>query len=354
MNRLFRQIILLLTGCIILVTHTACVREEEFQNDYEGNFDALWRCLDHNYCFFEYKKEVYGLDWDSIYPIYRTRINKHMSQKQFFEVCCDMLSELKDGHVNLYSPEDVGRNWSWKEDYPANFNDSVHQLYLGKDYKIAAGLKYRILEDNLAYVYYESFTSSIGDGNISAMIDELRTCNGMILDVRSNSGGNLTYATKLASFFTNEKKLVGYMAHKTGIGHNDFSKPLAEFIEPAYGLRWQKTVVVLTNRSCYSSTNTFVRNMRVCPQVTIMGDKTGGGSGMPFTSEMPNGWLIRFSACPMFDHEMKQIEFGIEPDIKISMKQEDLKKNKDTLIEAARTFLTKKFADSKKSTTFVI
>lgn len=60
---------------------------------------------------------------------------------------------------------------------------------------------------------------------------------------------------------------------------------------------------------------------------------------------MPNGWLVRFSACPMYDADMQQIEFGIEPDIPVSMNLEDLKKNKDTLIEAARSFLTQKFAE---------
>lgn len=344
MNKIFQILKIISLPCLLLL-QSSCIREEEYQNDPMGNFEALWKCLDQNYCFFDYKKEVYGLDWDSLHTVYRSRISNGMSQQQLFEVCCDMLAELKDGHVNLYSSGDVGRNWSWHEDYPSNFNDSVQKLYLGTDYKIASGLSYRILEDNIAYVYYESFSSSIGDGNITAMMNELKTCNGMILDVRNNSGGTLTNATKLARYFTNEKRLVGYIAHKTGTGHSDFSTPYAEYIEPANGLRWQKPVVVLTNRSCYSSTNTFVRNMKACPQVTIMGDRTGGGSGMPFTSEIPNGWLVRFSACPIYDADMQQIEFGIDPDISVNMSLEDLQRNKDTLIEAARSFLAQKFAE---------
>ena len=159
------------------------------------------------------------------------------------------------------------------------------------------------------------------------------------MDVRNNSGGTLTYAERVAQRFTNEKRLVGYIAHKTGAGHNDFSSPEAEYIEPSDGIRWQKKAVVLTNRACYSATNTFVRDMRECPLVTIMGDRTGGGSGLPFSSELPNGWAVRFSACPMYDAAMNQIEFGIEPDTCVSMKKEDLARNKDTLIETAREFL---------------
>ena len=103
---------------------------------------------------------------------------------------------------------DVGRYWSWHEDYPSNFNDSIHQIYLGTDYRIAAGMYYKILDDNIGYIYYESFSSGIGEGNLDEVMYYLRLCNGLIVDVRNNSGGTLTYAERLAERFTNEKRLV--------------------------------------------------------------------------------------------------------------------------------------------------
>ena len=59
---------------------------------------------------------------------------------------------------------------------------------------------------------------------------------------------------------------------------------------------------------------------------------------MPFTSELPNGWSVRFSAGPHFDAQKKHNEFGIEPDIQVDMLQEDEMRGKDTLIEIARRF----------------
>ena len=93
--------------------------------------------------------------------------------------------------------------------------------------------------------------------------------------------------------------------------------------------------MVLSNRRSYSATNDFVNSMKQLPHVTILGDKTGGGSGLPFSSELPNGWSIRFSASPMFDPEMNQLEFGIAPDRKVDMISEDMRKGKDTMIELA-------------------
>lgn len=330
----------LLTGLLAaLVFLSGCIREEEMDNSPEGNLLALWKIIDTRYCFLDYKEETLGFRWAEIYDKYNARLAGHPTKMQQFEVMCDMLAELQDGHVNLISSADLGRYWSWYEDYPRNFNAAIQEKYLGTDYRIAAGLKYCILDDNTGYIYYESFASGVGEGNLSEALHYLSACNGLIIDVRNNSGGRLDYAERLAARFTNERLLVGYISHKTGGGHNDLATPKAQYLEPYTGIRWQKKAVVLTNRSCYSATNTFVRDMKRCPKVTIMGDRTGGGSGMPFTSELPNGWTVRFSACPMYDADMQQIEFGIPPDQNVALLTEDLLKGKDTLIEEARTFL---------------
>ena len=250
-----------------------------------------------------------------------------------------MLSQLRDGHVNLYTNFDNGRYWSWYEDYPTNFSDSLQRRYLGTDYHIAGGLRYKILDDNIGYVYYGSFTNSIGEGNLDEVIQHFMFCQGMIIDIRSNGGGTLTTAERLAARFCQEKTLVGYIQHKTGKGHNDFSSEEPQYIEPSRNLRWQKPVVLLTNRGVFSAANEFTKYMKCMPQVTVVGDQTGGGSGLPFTATLPNGWTVRFSACPSYDRNHQQTEFGIAPDYKVDLTSADFSRGKDTIIEFARNLL---------------
>ncbi|MDE5935718.1 MAG: peptidase S41, partial [Muribaculaceae bacterium] len=76
---------------------------------------------------------------------------------------------------------------------------------------------------------------------------------------------------------------------------------------------WEKPVAVLTNRSTFSAANNFVSIMKQLPQVIIVGAATGGGSGMPFSSELPNGWGIRFSACSVLDAQGNPTEWGVDP-----------------------------------------
>lgn len=328
----------------LLLLPAGCIREDDVTNTPEGNFETLWKIIDEHYCFLEYKQ----IDWDAIHTQYSKLITNNMSSEGLFEVLGKMLNELQDGHVNLASSHNVSYYDAWYQDYPRNFReDIVEDYYLGKastDYRTAAGMKYKILEDNIGYIRYESFSAGIGNGNLDEVLSYLAVCNGLIIDVRNNGGGNVTNSTRIAARFTNEKVLTGYISHKTGKGHNDFSEPYPIYLEPNEGVRWQKKVVVLTNRRSYSATNDFVNQMRCLPNVTIMGDKTGGGSGMPFTSELPNGWTVRFSASPHYGLNMEQIEWGIDPDIKVDILPEDEAASppKDTIIETARAFLSVK------------
>lgn len=335
-NKIYNYLIIFSLCCTTFFT--SCIREEHFNNDPEGNFEALWKIIDEGYCFLDYKE----INWDSIYYVYKKRISPTMSNEALFEVLGDMLEELKDGHVNLSWSANQSRYWNWYEDYPRNFNEGIQEDYLGTNYRIAGGVKYTILDDNIGYLYYSSFMSGLGNGNLDHILDYLSICNGLIVDVRHNGGGILTNSTRFASRFTNKKTLVGYIQHKTGPGHNDFSKPKAQYINPTKGIRWQKKTVVLTNRRTFSAANDFVNNMRYFENVITLGDNTGGGSGLPFSSELPNGWSVRYSASPHYDAEMNQIEFGIEPDIKVDMNIEDELKGIDTLIEEARKILNKK------------
>ena len=318
---------------ILLFLVSGCIREEQFDNSPKGNFEALWKIMDEGYCFFEYK----DIDWDAVYRKYEPMITEDMSQDGLFEVLGNMLGELKDGHVNLYSASDMSRYWSWHEDYPRNFDIlTIENRYLGNSYRIAGGMKYTILSDNIGYVYYEDFSRAVGEGNLDEMLAYFAPCNGIIFDVRDNGGGTLTYAERIAARFTNEKVHTGYIMHKTGPGHNQFSQPKPVYVEPSNRIRWQKPVAVLTNRSAYSTTNEFANIMRYMPNAVLIGDRTGGGAGLPFTSELPNGWGVRFSASPHLDADKNHIEFGIEPDIKIDLTSLTLH---DDIIEEARKTL---------------
>lgn len=319
---------------------TACVEEPLiFPDTPQGNFDALWHLIDTRYCYLDYK----GIDWDALYMAYKPALDTVSNDVELFDLLAALLAELKDGHVNLYSPFDRSRYWSWFQDYPANFSAALlyHPRYLGTRYRAAGGFQYTTLDvGRVGYLYYGSFSNPFTQGQMRAILKQFEACHGLIIDVRDNGGGSLSMSEELASYFMDKKTLTGYIVHKTGDAHNAFAKPAPMYtFAKDSALRWHKPVVVLTNRHCYSATNDFVVRMKKAPRAILLGDQTGGGGGFPMSNELPNGWMLRFSACPMFDADMQHTEWGIAPDVFVSLDPVDVVRGYDTLIEHAITLL---------------
>lgn len=303
--------------CALCIVHCAliqsCVDDHRQVNDPVGNFESLWQTIDSHYCFFREK----GIDWDSIHSVYRPLVDDETDFIELYSICSAMLDELRDGHVNLSSSFNTSYYRKWWSDYPQDFRlRTIQEDYLHFNYLQTSGISYAMLPDTIGYMYYPSFSYEIGNLNLDYILAILHQSKGLIIDIRDNGGGNLTNIRTLVSRLIDRTVTGGYIRHKTGPGHDDFSEPYEIKYEPCDSTRVKyldRPVAVLTNRSCFSAANDFVSVMKTIPNVSIIGARTGGGGGLPFSSEMPIGWAVRFSACPMSSPDGDITEFGIDP-----------------------------------------
>lgn len=308
---------LLLSG-ILLAGCEKVLMEKEPGDDPVTNFEYLWSNANEKYSFFEYK----NINWDEIYLEYRPLVTDGMSNYQLFTVLGSMLNELQDGHVNLIAPFDVSR-YQFKYFAPENFNlRLLKDHYIGWNYRTTGPLLNTSFERSgkqIGYIYYNSFSNFVENGDIDFTLAALWHTDGIILDMRNNGGGSVSNIYKIGSRLADERRFVYSSAMKSGPGHDDFGPASDVYMEPAGARQYTKKVILLTNRGCYSATSFYTLAMKAFPHVIQVGDTTGGGLGAPSGFELPNGWGYRFSVSRTLSPQGENFENGVPPDITVWM-----------------------------------
>ena len=63
----------------------------------ENNFNVLWETFNKRYPFFQLR----NVNWKKQRDTYRSRVTSQTSDDELFEIFCQMLEPLNDGHVEL-------------------------------------------------------------------------------------------------------------------------------------------------------------------------------------------------------------------------------------------------------------
>jgi C-terminal processing protease CtpA/Prc len=254
-----------------------------------------------------------------------------------------MLYELKDEHTNLITRFNISHNPEVFLDYPENFFSEIltRNYFNGRQQRIDQTFSLFDFGD-VIYVRYSSFEDNISDYAMNYIIDKTKDKKGLIIDVRNNGGGSITNIDILCSRLMKENTSMGIERHKSGKGKNDFSEEKVSVSVDANAKKFlDKPLMILTNRGCYSATNRFAAYMKGLPNVTLVGDVTGGGGGLPTATELSNGWVLRVSGSQFIDRRGDNIENGVKPDVKIDILKSDIDKGKDTILEKALSLIRK-------------
>jgi len=322
---------LFLSGLVLLSCEKVMLQKDQSSRDPFDNFDYLWRECNEKYAYFDLK----NVDWDQVRAEYFARLYDGMSDDSLFSVLGGMLSELRDDHANLFSDFNVS---FYGVEYQSQDNFDWRLIvdhYIGPDFYLSGPLAHNFLENGqLGYIRLNSFAENLSEANLDFVLDRYRDTQGLVLDLRENGGGAIANVFKLLRRFVESNTLVNYSVIKSGPGPNDFSDPEPVMVEPYQGIRYAKPIAVLTDRGSYSSSSLFALACKALPQISLIGDSTGGGLGMPNGGQLPNGWTYRFSVSQALDLELKpDLENGVDPDISINIDWNI--RNRDEILDRA-------------------
>lgn len=329
----------LLALCLVFLSCSNLFLNPEPENNSINNFDILWKEFDRYYPFFQSKQ----IDWDTLYDEYRPKINDSTSDNELFEIISDLTDELEDRHVDLLTPHG-NHNYHTRNNRFYSL-DIIKNHYLTEYSTIQNGnILYGNISDEIGYMNIKSFSKYYSTdsfkNNIDVILDNFHSKAAIIIDIRNNGGGNSANADKVAERFADKKRLHSYYKYRNGKKHDDFTEPIPLYIEPGGKNQYDGLVTVLTNRNCFSATEHFILEMRLFPNVTVIGDSSGGSMGSPFRRELPNGWTYRLPRAQHLDYKQVLYEdIGIPPDISQNQTENDSINGVDKILEKALHFL---------------
>lgn len=319
---------------VLLALFSSCEKvlfeEDQASNDPFVNFDYLWTELDRKYSYFELKQ----IDWEAVRVSYRARLNDAMTEEELFEVLADMLQELRDDHSNLLAPFNTSR-YNIALQHPQNFSARTLQEHVLPDGRITGSFFHGFLADEqVAYIRYASFSNPLSAAALDHMFTRYAQTKGLILDLRANGGGSVFNVTSLLQRFSETPKQVGTFITRNGPDHGDFGPPQTFTIAANDRVGYAQPVIVLIDRGSYSATTMFAVAVSALDNMSLMGDTTGGGGGLPNGGQLPNGWMYRFSVSQLLDLQGDNYaEDGVLPDIEAAFDWGDL--TRDEIIERA-------------------
>jgi hypothetical protein len=354
---------------IILLVLCSCRKEAEFtsptayNNTPQGNFDAFWNGIDQNYVFFKYDK----INWDSIYSYYRPQINSQTSKRKLFLICVEIMNQMIDGHRELTSNDsELGDYALFNDDYVNKFpytfeiENVIAKLDTGGFLSTIQGelpsgnntsvqyLLSIIKNKPIFYVYMAYFGKGLQETTNKAYFDELinqvnqSNYNSMIIDLRSNGGGFATEFNTFVSYFISSNYTWGYSEMRLGRDRYTMSPKIPQQIVPN-NVRFNKKVVVLVDRYSFSAAELTALAMKNLPNVTVIGQQTGGANGPVSTEKeftgnfsMPNGWQIQLAQRVTLDKNQQIFEGkGVVPDIIVPFNQSNFNAGRDDILEKA-------------------
>lgn len=335
--------LILIIGFLFFTSCEKVFQAPQAETDNLSIFDEYVKLVREKYAMLEFK----GVDIKLLDDSLRATINATTSDNELAAKIATITNRLRDGHSSFFAitaDSFFFSSFDLYEGYPIAFDSTIlYSHYITpanmEGLESSPGMEDRLTygkltqDHQIGYFRLPSFNVEISSEELETAFITIKDTKGLILDVRGNGGGDPALATTLASYFMSETTYTGFERFKTGPGSNDFTDSPSH-VEPADSEnKYTNPVVVLTDRGVYSATTTLAYNLDPLPQVTFIGQRTGGGSGSVADGYLANGWQWSLSTSEFIDYQDRHLDDGVDPDILVDFNPEST--TKDEILERA-------------------
>lgn len=293
-----------------------------------------------HYPFFD----LYGVDWDS-----RSDPGPLAGPADLDRALRDAVADLPDGHVYLMTDSGLHAarpDPDWITEVP-DFATASEALLTDLGRIPEAAITYGWLPGEIAYIRLDNIEPPRPFGGtvrrqaaeiLAALAALYGEAQGLVLDLRWNTGGADSAALGYASLFADDAWSAGTKV--TQIAPGRFTDPVQIEPQPLGPAQFDVPVIVLTSELTISAAEVLALALRELPDVTLMGTETAGAFSDMMFRRLPNGWAFSLSHQVYRDPDGVSYEAtGLPPDIRRDLDLAGFRAGRDTLLAEAAAAL---------------
>lgn len=257
---------------------------------------------------------------------------------QFANLTADDIIFAIDGkEVNGLSLSEVAKLVKGPENTFVNItilrnNEKITKRIIRKEIKIKS-VKSSIVDKNIGYIQIASFIGTTTPNEFLEALEKTKDTQGLILDLRGNTGGLLPNAVFIANLFIpsgNIVSIVGRNNNKYEINAQDTEYTI------------NKPTIVLVDGGSASASEILSGALKDYNKAKLLGTTTYGKGMVQKIIPMPNETGLNITVAKYLTPKGNDInKKGITPDIEVKLSIKDVKTNNDAQLQAAKNTLQK-------------
>ena len=225
------------------------------------------------------------------------------------------VSNLVKGPINSFVSIDILRN-----------KNLIKKKVIRKE--IAIKTVKSSIDKNIGYIQLSSFISSSTPNEFLEALENTDNTEGLIIDLRGNTGGLLPNAVFISNLFIPKGKIVSI------VGRNGYHY---DIMAQETDLNIDKPIILLVDGASASASEIFSGAMKDYHRAKLIGTKTYGKGMVQKIIPMPNETGLNLTVAKYLTPKGKDInKLGIDPDIEMPLKKSDIMAKRDVQLEKAK------------------
>ena len=197
------------------------------------------------------------------------------------------------------------------------------------------------VDKNIGYIQIMTFIGSTTPNEFLEALEKTKKTDGLILDLRGNTGGLLPNAIFIANLFIPEGNIVSIVG-RNGYKYDIYAQDTEFNIE--------KPMIVLVDGASASASEILSGALKDYKKAKLLGSQTYGKGMVQKIIPLPNETGLNLTVAKYLTPSGTDInKKGIQPDIEVNFSLNDLKTNNDIQLNTAKKVLNQMLKETKIS-----